>query len=462
MTGIDIAAAAAEVMQQAIAMPAADPTGHGVDPTGSGPAAVEARLQELEARMEAAGQPIGFPASRLVTWTRLAGLFTGGLINNPGDPDTAGLYPRHVKDLEGELIGQLADLFRAPADDRWGYVTSGATEGILWAMRLARRRMTGLKPIVLYSSAAHVSVPDAVDTLDLPSIVLAADEHGELDYTDLETQVAGRRDRAIIVVATAGTTWTEAVDDVRRITAVLDRQQIPAVRRFVLVDAAFAGIPLALLDPNDRPGFDFADGASAVIVSSHKFVGSSMPGGAVLTLESLVHAKAPVGYIGAPHTTLLFSRNGQAVIAFWYAVNKLGWAQIADIAADCRDVARYLHARLTAIGWNAWRNPHAMTVTLDAPPELVRARHRLADIDGHSHMVCGPGITRSRVDTVIADLTAATRRPDPSPAQAPSAPAGPAATPAPAAAGALEAPPDGRRILPRPRRRGADAPGAHP
>ena len=38
----------------------------------------------------------------------------------------------NVKDLEREVVRILADLFRAPPDDRWGCVTSGGTEGNLY------------------------------------------------------------------------------------------------------------------------------------------------------------------------------------------------------------------------------------------------------------------------------------------------------------------------------------------
>jgi histidine decarboxylase len=384
------------------------PTTHGVQDGGAGPHPVTARLAELVTRLETAGQAIGFPAATLIDWEPLGEVFTSGLINNLGDPATVGLYPRQAKDLEQEAIDILADLLRAPAGDRWGYITAGAHEGVEWALRLARRRLPA-GALVMHSRAAHPVVPDAADTLALPSIVLACDENGELDYADLETQTAMRRDRPMIVVATAGTTWSEAVDDVRRITAVLDRQQIPTGRRFVLVDTAFAGIPLALLDPADRPGFDLADGADAIVVSGHKFFGTPMPCAAVLTRRSLIPSTAPVGYTGGTHNTLSFSRNGHAAVALWYVLNILNRDRLAEIADAARDVARHLHHGLLALGWPAWRNPHAMTVVLDAPPELIRSRYRLTVVDGRSHLVCAPGITRTLVDTFIADLTAATR-----------------------------------------------------
>src|SRR6185503_2431460 len=135
-----------------------------------------------------------------------------------------GLYPRHAKDFEREAIDWLADLFCAPANDRWGYVTSGASEAIIWALWLARRRLP--KAIVLYSSAAHDAVPDAIDLVAMDAVELGVDEHGEVDYADLAVQAERHRDRPIVVVANAGTTWTEAVDDVHRIRRALQQARI--------------------------------------------------------------------------------------------------------------------------------------------------------------------------------------------------------------------------------------------
>lgn len=366
---------------------------------------VAARLAELAARLDAAGPTIGFPAGSDIDWRPLSDMFTRGLLNNLGDPDTDGLYPRHVKDLEREAVDMLADLFRAPIGDRWGYVASGATEATLYGLKLAR----GLHPgaVVLHSAAAHPAVPKAVGILAMPSVVLHADEHDVMDYQDLADQVRLRRDRPVIVVANAGTTMSEAVDDVRAIRKVLDDAAVPVGRRFILVDAALSGIPLALLDPAVRPGFDFTDGADCVLVSGHKFLSTPMPC-AVVVVKASTRALAPaVSYTGSPDTTIASSRSGHAVLAVWYALSILGQDGLAARADQCRDLAAHLHRRLEQIGWPAWRLPHAMTVTLAAPSEPIRTRWRLANHAGRSHIVCVPGVPRSDLDALLAALTEA-------------------------------------------------------
>jgi histidine decarboxylase len=382
---------------------------------------VPARLAELAARLDAAGPAIGFPAGSDIDWRPLADLFTRGLLNNLGDPDTDGLYPLHAKDLEREAVDMLADLFRAPTDDRWGYVASGATEATLYGLELARRLQPGA--VVLHSAAAHPAVPKAVRLLAMPSVVLRTDEHDAMDYQDLADQVRQRRDRPVVVVANAGTTMTEAVDDVRAIRRVLDDAPVAVGRRFILVDAALSGIPLALLDPAVRPGFDFTDGADCVLVSGHKFLSTPMPC-AVVIVKASTRALAPaVSYTGSLDTTIASSRSGHAALAVWYALSVLGPDGLAARAQQCRDLAAHLHDRLEQVQWPVWRLPYAMTVTLAAPSGPVRARWRLANHAGRSHIVCAPGVLRSDLDalaTVLADAQGLPPTPDPEPDEGPS------------------------------------------
>jgi len=376
------------------------------DPTiSAGDGSVPARLAELAARLDAAAPAIGFPAGSDIDWRPLADLFTRGLLNNLGDPYTDGLYPLHVKDFEREAVDMLADLFRAPTDDRWGYVASGATEATLYGLELARRLHPGA--VVLHSAAAHPAVPKAVRILAMPSVVLRTDEHEVMDYSDLADQVGQRRDRAVVVVANAGTTMTEAVDDVRAIRQVLDDAAVPVGRRFILVDAALSGIPLALLDPAVRPGFDFTDGADCVLVSGHKFLSTPLPCAVVMVRASTRALASTVTYTGSPDTTIASSRSGHAALAVWYALSVLGHQGLADRADQCRDLAAHVHGRLEEIGWPAWRLPYAMTVTLAAPSEPVRSRWRLANHTGRSHIVCAPGVPRTDLDALLAALAEA-------------------------------------------------------
>jgi Glutamate decarboxylase and related PLP-dependent proteins len=368
--------------------------------------AIKAVLDELSARLATVVPTnIGFPSSIDVDYSPLHQFFDRYMLNNLGDPFTHGAYPQNTKALEVEVVNFVADLMRAPADDRWGYVTSGAGEGNLYALHLAR----GLHPggIVYYSEAAHYSVDKALDLLAMPSIRVRADHSGQINYFDLEAQVERNRDRPAIVVANIGTTMTEAMDDVRRIHQILDSLAIR--RRYVHSDAALSGIPLALLDPNRRPGFDFLDGADSVIVSGHKFLGTPMPCGVVVVKESLCARLTRTGvYIGSPDTTITCSRSGHAALLIWYALRSCGIDGLRARAEGSRKLAAYTYQRLVDLGWDAWYNPLGFTVVLDTPPPVVMRKWALASKGGHSHVICMPGLTRQQIDDFVADLQAAT------------------------------------------------------
>jgi histidine decarboxylase len=365
-----------------------------------------AELARLRAGLaQARPTNIGFPGATDFDYAGLAEFFAGHLLNNVGDPFIVGAGGNHTKDFEREVVGWVADLFRAPPNGWWGYVTTGSTEGTLYALHLARERYPDA--LVYASGAAHYSVHKSVRLLAMESITVRADHTGRIDYEDLSAQVAQHRHRPAIVVATAGTTMTEAVDDVRWITQILDSAEVH--RRFIHVDAALAGVPLALLPVDRRPGFDFGDGADAIVVSGHKFFGCPIPSGVVVVRAGL-RGKVPqaVEYIGSPDTTITGSRSGHAPLVLWYAVRRHGVEGMRRRADASRELATYTQRRLLEVGWDAHRNAHAFTVVLRTPPPPVTDRWVLASADGWSHIVCMPGVTREQIDAFVADLVEAT------------------------------------------------------
>lgn len=377
---------------------------------------VQQRLAELQRDLELARpRNIGFPGAVDFDYSPLAPFLTRELLNNVGDPYVDGAGRNHTKHFEREVVEMLADIFRAPIDDRWGYVTSGGTEANYWALRLAQRAFAGRRPVVYFNERAHYSIPKIVHDLGLDAVSVRADMFDRIDYDDLRDQVNRRRDRPAVVAATIGTTMSEAIDDVRVIRDILDRL---AVReRFIHADAALAGLPLGLLDPGERPGFDFADGADTISISGHKFPGSPSPSGVVVARRSLCQRYVPnVSYTGSPDTTIAGSRSGHAALVLWYALHHHGIAGHQRRAQQARELAAYTHAQLHQMGWPAFRHPLAFTVVLRTPPDQVLQKGWvLAESDnGWSHLLTMPGITIDVVQDFLADMSAAiadSRRP---------------------------------------------------
>jgi histidine decarboxylase len=371
--------------------------GHRLGAVGATTAGLDQRLIHVLRRLDLeAPRSIGYPVAVDIDYRPLAP-FLRHLLNNIGDPRVDPIYYGHTKDLEREVLDVYARLFRAP--DGWaGYITSGGSEGNLYGLWLARTKYPNA--VVYHSVAAHYSVAKACHLLGLPNMAVAATANGEIDYASLRHQAGRFRGRPAIVVATVGTTFTEAIDDVWRIHADLDAAGI--AHRYVHSDAAFAGIPRALT--HLQPGLDPAGGADSISISGHKWIGTPLPCGAVIARRGHRELARAVRYTGSPDTTVSGSRSGLAAVMLWYANNQLGEMGHLERTLRAQDLAAYACQRLTAIGWRHWRNPDALTIMVYDVPQPIRQHWRLPTVGGWSHIICAPGITRQQVDALIAEL----------------------------------------------------------
>src|SRR5258705_403366 len=109
-------------------------------------------------------------------------------------PVTAGLYDVDI-----------------PTDDRWGYVTTGGSEGTEYGLLLARTLYPDA--ITYFSDQAHYSVPKILAKLRMPAVAISAGDDGTgkdggLDLDDLRDAIRQRRQHPPIVLATTGPTMT--------------------------------------------------------------------------------------------------------------------------------------------------------------------------------------------------------------------------------------------------------------
>jgi histidine decarboxylase len=340
---------------------------------------------------------IGYPVARDIDY-QVFGPLLKYMINNCGGPTTDSLYPAHVMDVERDILAWHVRLFRG-APGCTGYLATGGTEANIHSLWLAR---TKLPNAILYAStASHYSVTKSAHLLSLPTVSVAATARGEIDYDHLHHQASRHQGRPAIVVATVGTTMTQAVDSVPRIHQVLDAAGI--THRWLHADAALAGVPLAL---TGRSNFDLAPGgANSLAVSGHKWWGIPFPLSVVLAgCIPVDHPGPPVAYIGSRDTTLAGSRSGLAALMLWHAISQFTSEGHKQRVAGAEAVAAYACRRLSSIGWPCWRNAGAVTVMLRPLPESLRQRWRLP-IDGPwSRIICMPGVTTDHVDALVDDL----------------------------------------------------------
>lgn len=361
----------------------------------------ESRLDALFERMRVANDDsLGYPSAKDFDYAALT-RFQAFPINNIGDPFAEGTYRVETREFEREVVSYFADLFRAPKDDWWGYVTNGGTEGNLYGLYLARELLpTGM---VYYSEHTHYSVSKNLHFLGMRHIMLRSQPSGEIDYEDLRETLKIHRDVPPIIFANIGTTMTEARDDVGKIVAMMDDLAIR--QRYIHSDAALSGGYAGLLEP--RPSYDFADGADSIAVSGHKFLGSPFPCGVVIARKHNVQRIArAIDYIGSLDTTITGSRNGFTPLLLWYRLRELGAQGMRERLRRALDLAAYLTARLQDAGIAAWRNPDAITVVFPRTSETLRAKWQLATAGAIAHALVLPSVTREQIDAFIADMAA--------------------------------------------------------
>lgn len=360
-----------------------------------------ARLDALLERMRASNDvSMGYPSAKDFDYRELF-RFLQFPVNNVGDPFADATYRVETREFEREVVAFFAELFRAPRDDWWGYVTNGGTEGNLYGLYLARELLPN--GMVYYSEQTHYSVAKNLHFLGMRHITIRSLPSGEIDYEDLRETLKIHRDVPPIIFANIGTTMTEARDDVRRIVRMMDELAIR--QRYIHSDAALSGGYVGFLNP--RPPYDFEDGADSVAVSGHKFLGAPIPCGVVIARKrNVARIARAIDYIGSLDTTISGSRNGITPLMLWYRIQELGIPGIRERIAHSLELAQHLVDRLRRASIDAWRNPNAITVVFPPPSAGVRAKWQLATAGPISHAIVLPNVTREQVDALADDLIA--------------------------------------------------------
>ena len=341
---------------------------------------------------------IGYPISKDFDFSEILP-FLKYPINNVGDPFENSINKVKTHELEREVVGFFAKLFRADPNDYWGYVTNGGSESNLYGLYLARELYP--KGMVYYSESTHYSIRKNIHLLNIPSIVIRSQENGEIDYTDLENTLRINRDKPAIILANFGTTMKEAKDDVSKIKTIL--RSLAIQDSYIHCDGALSGSYGHFIEP--RVPFDFMDGADSISISGHKFIGSPIPSGVIITKRSNRDRIAKgISYIGSLDTTITGSRNGHCPLFLWYALKKMGVEGLRNRYLNSLVVAEYCETRLNEIGIPAWRNPNAITVVFPKVADTVIAKWQLATQETISHIICMPSVTKDQIDELISDI----------------------------------------------------------
>jgi L-2,4-diaminobutyrate decarboxylase len=262
-----------------------------------------------------------------------------------------------ASELERALTTAIARL----AGHTDALITSGGTESNLLALLLAREQHGTVQPVC--GRAAHHSISRAAWLLGLPAPLLVDSDRGRLRVDHLTGILAGL-DQPAVVVATAGTTDTGAIDPIAEIRAA-------APEAWLHIDGAYGGATLF----SDRlaPLLDGVTEADSVSMDLHKFGWQPIAAGVLATRRPLSALEVRADYLNAEDDTeaglpdllgrsLRTSRRPD-VFKIAVTLRALGRRGIGSLIERCCDVADEVADLVDAHpGLELWARPSLSTV----------------------------------------------------------------------------------------------------
>jgi histidine decarboxylase len=283
------------------------------------------------------------------------------------------------------FLGRLA----GGGPDTVGQVTASPATADAHALQAARLR---LPHATLYHSAhAHPIVPVLAGRLGLPAVRVPCRADGSMDPAALARACLHGGGHAAVVVATAGTPMTGAVDDV---PALREAARLAGAVHVHL--AGTSGGIVAATAPH-MPPFGFAAGADSVSLGGRRVLGMSVPWGAALVC-------------GGPHTPAGRHRAavdpgaGENAVQLWEALHGLGVDGLVQRVGRCLETASYAHRRLDAARCRPRRHPGSVAVSFTRPPGWVCRKWGLAVDGDRARIVATPRLTATAVNELTGDL----------------------------------------------------------
>jgi aromatic-L-amino-acid decarboxylase len=286
----------------------------------------------------------------------LADMLAAGLNANLGGRDHAPI------EVERQIVRWSAEMLGLPVDAS-GVLVTGTSIANFIAVHVARAHHSGpaARLTAYTSAAAHDCVARAIDMAGLGSDALrlvAVDAAHRMDLTALAAMIA--QDRAagavpFLVVATAGTVDTGAIDDLDAVAGLCAGEKL-----WFHVDAAFAA--MAALSARLRPMLRGIERADSVAFDFHKWAQVPYDAGCVLVrdpahqLAAFAHHAAYLkhearGLAGGgvwPCDLGPDLSRGFRALKVWMTLKTYGADRIGEIVEQCCDVAQHLAARVDA------------------------------------------------------------------------------------------------------------------
>lgn len=249
--------------------------------------------------------------------------------------------------------------------------------------RAGGTRAIAKRPVLFASTEAHHSFDKIAQQTGLGRgavRLVETDERDRMRVDALRRAIAAARERGeapFLVVATAGTTATGAIDPLRAIAELCKREGV-----WMHVDAAWGGAAAATRKL--RRHLDGIELADSITCDAHKWLGAPIAAGMFFTPHGDVlqrafgtdtpyvpHSQGPEWY----RESLQWSRRFIGLKLFM-ALAEVGEEGLARQLEHHAEMAEYLRARLEDAGWTITSDSPLAVVCFTGPPIATEERCR--------------------------------------------------------------------------------------
>jgi histidine decarboxylase len=339
----------------------------------------------------------GYPCNVKYDYSELHRFLTYS-INNIGDPFNYTNYRVNTHEFEREVVTFFAKLLKA-GDNFRGYVCNGGTEGNLFGIDLGLQRFPD--GILYFSETTHYSIDKIARIVRAPVEKIPALESGEINYDLLKESIKKNKGKPVIINLNIGTTMKGAVDDLSKIKTILDELEIKDYH--LHADAALSGMILPFVE--SQQAFNFEDGIHSIAISGHKFIGSPIPCGIVVTNQDSPAVSQPnIAYVKINDSTISGSRNGFTSLILWYAIRGYGHEGFKSLVDECLALTEHAVKAFNEAGIPAWRNKNSTTLVFPRPAEHLIEKWQLAPYHDIAHIVIMPHFDEQFINNILEDL----------------------------------------------------------
>lgn len=318
--------------------------------------------------------------------------------------------------MEKDVVSMTAALLNGPSETR-GSMTSGGTESILHAVRVARDRARAergvTEPAIVIPRSAHPAFAKGAKYFGLDVVHIPLDDDLRADVAAAERLID---DRTALVVGSAPNYPHGVVDPIPELADLASSRGIP-----FHTDACVGGFLLPFMERAgyDVPPFDFrVRGVSTMSADVHKYgfatKGASVvlhrEGGNLRKYQAFMYGDWPGGTYGS--LAMAGARPAAPVAAAWAVMNFLGVEGYVRLTKQTIETARRIREGVEHAGLQIIGDPVASVLAFTGP-NIFGVGDQMDDRGWHLdrqhdpdalHLMVSPAHHRV-VDEFLSDLT---------------------------------------------------------